>query len=728
VKEEELIEQLMGTFLGELDGHAQALSEGMIKLEAGADGEERAQLLRSLFRSAHSLKGAARAVNVEVISEACHTLEDLLGRVQGGTIALSPDLYHLSFALVDGLVNAGKKLVAKEDVRTSGLDASSRKLRASMDRTPAAKALWTSPPVAEEPAPLDPRGMRQAPARVPMEKLDLMLNLSGELFIARTQLSARMEEVEARREMVSSWLASWVAREPELRAMATEGRARILLEQMGSNLRRVAKEMDRFADDLERDEHRLNVAASALEDQVRRARMVAFSELSGLLARTLRDAAKVSGHEHELRIDGKEMEIDRLVIEQLRDPLMQLVKNAAIHGGQSAAERQSTGKPPKNAVSISVRAKGANVEIAVEDDGRGLDLDAIRARVRERGIPVPEDDRELAALVFLPSLSTSRRVTALAGRGVGLDVVKTQVEALHGTVVVTSETGKGSRFVLTVPMTLTTLRVLIVVSAGVRYAIATSNVEGVLRVGKDDVRTQLGHQMVAVRDVLRPIAVLSSVLSGGEPLAVPADKRAFAVVLAAGEKRAVIAVDEIEAEREIVQKTLGRKPIPTRWVSGATILPGGGLALIVNAAELVRAVAESALRAPLQFLEDAPKRRHAVLVADDSVTTRTLEASILEAAGYEVFTAADGEEALRILGTRSIDVVLADVEMPRMDGLRLTEIMRRTRGLSAVPVVLCTGLETEADRVRGLRAGANAYLVKRGFDPQELLQTIGSLI
>ena len=441
----------------------------------------------------------------------------------------------------------------------------------------------------------------------------------------------------------------------------------------------------------------------------------------------MRDLALAAGKEVLFKLGGHEVELDRAVAERLKDPLLHLVRNAVDHGIESPAERAAAGKPPSGTITVSASLKGAQVEIAITDDGRGLDRERIREEARARGLPESTEDRDLLALVFHPGLSTARALTSVSGRGIGLDVVKSQVNALHGTVGLESITGAGTTFALTVPLTVTLIRALLVESAGRTFAMATTQVMGLRRLVPAEVRSVGGREMLAVPAGLLPL------LSLAEALGLPAPRRdrgqgGFVVLVEAGTWRVAFVVDELLAEQDLVVTGLGRRLRRVPNLAGCALLEDGGIALILSAAEL----AESALQAPARrLLVPAPgpeTARRRLLVADDSVTTRTLEKAILEEAGYEVRLAADGHQAWRMLQEEPIDLIVADVEMPGMDGFTLTETVRHSAALRRIPVVLVTSLSTEKDRARGLEVGADAYLVKSGFDRTGLLEAVGQLL
>jgi two-component system chemotaxis sensor kinase CheA len=400
------------------------------------------------------------------------------------------------------------------------------------------------------------------------------------------------------------------------------------------------------------------------------------------------------------------------------------------HGVEPPAVRRAAGKPARGRVTITAALRGARVEVTVADDGRGFDLTALREQARRRQLAEPLDERELTHLIFIPGLSTAPQVTDVSGRGMGLDVVKSRVESLHGTVEAGAAPGGGARFTLTVPLTLTTLRAVLVSAAGQTFAFAGTSIEKVVRVGPGQLRAVAGRPMLALGGAPIPVAPLAAAL--GLSAAPPAGQngKTPALLLAAGDRRMAFTVDELLAEQEIVVSSLGPRVRRLRFVSGATLLASGRVALVLNAANLVRAaLGQPAAAAPVAApAGDAPPPRKRLLVVDDSVTTRALEKSILEAAGYEVLTAADGLAAWQLLQERGTDLLVSDVEMPRMDGLTLTETVRASPRFAKLPVVLVTARASEQDRARGLQAGADAYLVKSGFDQRNLLEAIAQLL
>jgi two-component system chemotaxis sensor kinase CheA len=467
--------------------------------------------------------------------------------------------------------------------------------------------------------------------------------------------------------------------------------------------------------------------AGPLDDEVRRVRMLPFAQACEGLERMGRDLAQAAGKEVEIRLEGGAVEMDRSILEELKDPLRHLVRNGVDHGLEPSEHRRAEGKSPRGRITVAAALRGAQVEVTVRDDGRGLDLNALREQARRRGLESAGPD-DLAQLIFLPGVSTAPIITDVSGRGVGLDVVKSRVEGLHGTVHVVFQAGQGTSFILTVPLTLTTLRAVLVKAGGRTYAFAGTNVHSLLRVNKTDIRSVSGRATLTRGGPALPLASLTTVLD--QQISAPdwPTSKIPVAIIEAGERRLALAVDEFVAEQEILIKSLGPRLRRLPLISGATLLASGRVALVLNAANLIRAALQRPARTPVASAGNTAVARKRLLVAEDSATTRTLMKSILETAGYEVVTAVDGRAAWQLLGDQKFDLVVSDVEMPHTDGFALTEMIRANPRVRDLPVVLVTARESDADKARGIAVGANAYLLKSAFDQSSLLQAISQLL
>jgi len=747
---DELVRRLMATFLVELDEHGRALERDLLALELGATGETRAELFRTLLRTTHSLKGAARSVDVASISSVCHRMEEIFAAMRDGRSIATPETYALLFAVIDAIDDAGARLREGRPLHDAPISSMLHRMPVvpaarPAERPPAPQVAVTELPREDPPRSISPTSRTSNPSaeglvRISARKLELLVRKSSELLIARRRVAAQHEEISVLHELTNSALRDWRRLEQSMRATLRRERARSSRNEIASD---AALALDRMREALQRLEYRFervgaaltlaqrsaDQAGAALEDEVHRARMVPISEVCQGLSRIVRDLATAANKEADLVIEGGAVEVDRTVLEGLRQPLMHLVRNAIVHGIEVPEVRMAAGKARRGRIVVSANILTSGVKLTVEDDGRGIDLEAVRRQAAKQGLPLHSDERELARLVFRAGFSTTSKVTEAAGRGVGLDVVKSNVEAIHGRVDVQSTAGQGVRFVVDVPLTLGRLRTLLVRAGGQIFALADTNVARLQRVGEKDIATVDGFDVVLGGERPTRIATLAEVL--GLPNRSTRNSAFLpTVVVSAGHREVALVVDELLDDHEVVIETLGRRLRRVRGVAGATILPTGGIALLLSVGELLRAALDRPSKGSMvaSLVEAHPRRQARILVVDDSLTTRTLERSVLESVGHQVVTAGNGEEAWRLLQEQEIDLVVSDVEMPHMDGFTLTENIRQSRRLGKLPVVLVTGLASDGDRTRGTQVGADAYLVKSSFDQSALLSLVARLL
>jgi two-component system chemotaxis sensor kinase CheA len=741
-----LAERLRATFLAELDEQLRVMNEDLLALEADPTDAEH---LRSLFRVAHTLKGAARAVDVPAIEEACHALETMLGKARSGQTVLSRPQFEILFAAADCLADAGQRMRAGEDPsplcfqRLHGLLGAGQQNKPARNETRArsAAALGKQPARVTEPV-TDANALAPARAqdylRVESAKLDALLAAVEQLLIAVDGTSLRAGETNAVHELAAN-LAD-ATRHLVRRARDTNGS-----EQNGhSDHERVAKLHENVRVLLDRSGRLTSLATADARDLSRVARGVAaatyglrmrpFSEACEALPRVVRDLSATVGKSVALEVQGGDAYADRVVLDGLREAILHLVRNAVDHGIETPTGRRRAGKPEQGRITVAAALNGDRIVVTVQDDGAGLDLPKIRASLTRLGQPVPIDDRDLVAALFQGGVSTRAQATAISGRGVGLDLVRAAVERIRGSVDITSEPGKGTTCTLESPLTLMTVRALLAKVSSQIVAVPTAHVDRVVRVAPQDVRRAEGRDVLPAANGAdeRPIPVVSLARLLGPPLVEHSvGDRIHAIILRAQSRRLAVVVDELLDEQEIVVRPLEVGGVPLPHLSGVAVLSGGRVALVADAEQLLTAgVERDSVAAPLLRADAGggarPNRR--VLVVDDSITTRVLEQSILEAAGYTVLTAVDGADAWAFLQRDSCDVVVADVEMPRMDGFALCEAIRGSKRWERLPIVLVTALEKEEQRARGLELGADAYIGKSSFDQRTLLETIEQLL
>lgn len=757
VQRDALAARLRAVFLDELDEQVAALNASLLVLEGAhaAGTPPDPERLREVFRVAHTLKGAARAAGVGEVEALCHAFEAMLSEVRDGRTPMDERRLQQSFAAADALTEAGRRLRAGEPVgdvtegvlRMFGGAATTAPASlpstsvmappppapaappATIPSTPAAPMPTAEPtpePTVEpeaEPEPTAPDAADER-VRVAVVQLDLLQASAAQLRGRVAALEARPGALRALRDELLAWRTEWEAGGERA---AHEARFGGVLRQVGALLR-----------DAENDARQAGVVAARLADQARRLKLRPFGDVAAALPRVVRDVAQTVGREVRLELVGQEVEADRGVLDALRDALLHLVRNAVDHGIEAPQERARAGKPAAGALVIGAAVAGERLRVTVADDGRGLDVEAVREALRRRGRPVPADDREAARALFEGGVSTRAEATAISGRGVGLDVVGATAARLGGSVDVRWRAGAGTTFTLDVPVTLATTRALVVDAGAARVAVPTAAVQRVLRVPLAELRRVGPRLVVPVNDELLPVLSLAGRLGAAErptPAAGTAgsvgtmrDDGALTLLLVtSGERRGAVRVDDVLEERDFVAQPLAHAGAGAAARYTGVVLRDADEALPLVAPAYVLAGGVGALDAATVAEADAAIRAR-VLVVDDSITTRALEASVLEAAGFDVVTAVDGVEAMGVLERGGIDLVVTDIEMPRMDGITLCETIRRTPRLAALPVVVVTSLDRPEQRARGLEAGADAYVTKSSFDQDDFLRVARQLV
>lgn len=659
--------------------------------------------LQGLFRVSHNVKGAARMVDASAVRDAAHALEDLFSALRDGAPA-TPEVVHLArdgagllenvFLEAEGALEALPGYRAAVDAAISG----------KAVPAPAPAVLRTGAPAPEDKTVAHVDSAADATLRVGLEKLDRLMEFAAELVAAGFRMEERVAEAAQ---------AQGVAE----RLVKAGGGDKAGAKQLETAVRALRR-------DLAKDRAQYEQVSSQLREAIRHLRMVRIDSMRTVFNRVVRDAAASEGKNAILRLEGGDTEIDRSVLEGLRDPLVHLIRNAVAHGLELPEVRAAAGKPPGGVVTLRAVADGGWVNIKVSDDGAGFDWAAIRTRALERGLLAEDeahDRRRLAECMFASGFSTARRVTDLAGRGVGLDVVQQNVIKLGGEVEAVQLAG-GAAFEMRVPLTRLTTKGILVRIADHFLAVPINAVERTVSVPAAELREVDGTMVYPILNVPLPVVALESVFgldSDGLPVRP-------SVVLRSDEGRVVCLADEVVGEKEFVVQRLSWNVKRLRGVSGSAVLDGGRICIVLDAGGLVTA-RDRKNGALAAGQAEAAKHRN-ILVVDDSITTRTLEKNILTAAGFAVTLAVDGEEAWSRLLEGSYDLLISDVEMPRLTGLELVKRVRADERFRNLPAILVTSLGNDEQKLAGAEAGANAYIVKGEFDQDALLTAVGRLL
>lgn len=727
----ELRKRLAETFRMEADEHIRAMSSDLLALEKAATREEQQPIVERVFREAHNLKGAARLVGAGTIEDICQALENTLSQLKRQSIPVTREL-------LDGMMAQVRRL-------------SARHFGTQPTETPLAKASPLSLP-AKPAAPLLAESTSSAAlpigtgdyVRIPSGRLDSLLTGAEELVSTRLALSERTTELQRVARRLESWRAQWSRRQHDARRSLRQSETASgedkstataavvdLLDRERDFISGLQVEITRLANLTAQNFRSLQAGVDNLMSEAREVSMMPLSSMLAGFPEFVRDLASAEGKEAQFVAEGESIEVGKRILEQLKDPLVHLVRNSIDHGIELPADRTLGGKPAAATIRLRAVQQSANrVEILVSDDGNGIDIDKVRTVAEQHGLAEAEKTRSranLLELLFESGFSTRTAATEISGRGLGLSIVREKIEQLGGTVAIESEPGAGTTFRLSIPTTLTRFRGVLVRVQERSFVVPSVYVEQVLRVKRSSIRTVQGAETIDWRGV--PVALFDL----GEILNVPRwaegtpPENQPVLILASQRQRLAVAVDEVLQEQDVVMKPVGKQLSRVPFVAGATILGTGKLAPVLNGSDLL-SVAERNGQARRARRIVEPKRRRVVLLVEDSITSRTLLRSVLQGAGLEVRTAVDGVEALAALRLEPVDLVVSDVQMPRLDGFELTRRIRREAAWAELPVVLVTSLASREDREQGVEAGANAYVVKSTLDQGNLLQTVWRLL
>ncbi|WP_163868432.1 hybrid sensor histidine kinase/response regulator [Myxococcus eversor] len=493
-------------------------------------------------------------------------------------------------------------------------------------------------------------------------------------------------------------------------------------------MRTMQKRLLEVSREAHRDGEQLALVAQVARDDLRDLRMVPASQLLEPLRRTVREVSTRLGKDVALELNGGDVRLDRRILDALKDPLLHLVRNAIDHGLESPEERRAAGKSETGRLTVRVEPRGARIGMIVEDDGYGLSPERVRATAVRRGLLSEEEagnltDAQAARLVFQPGFSTREQVTATSGRGVGLDVVQATAARLQGSVDVEFWAGRGTRFTVDLPLSLASALGLLVRTGTTVSAIPSDSVERVLRLTPADVGTVAGRVVARVDGGQLTFLPLAEAIGLPRlPLAIESGQVQTAALVVVGGDKVLYAIDEVVGQQEIVVRSLGKHLQSVRHLAGAAVLDDGRVVPVLNAPELVRAAR------PETRSTGTEARRPRILVCDDALTTRFAMKSLLEIAGFPVVTAADGEEAWGVLERTSVQLVVSDWQMPRLDGVGLARRIKSHPTLHSTPIILVTSLDSPEDRAAGLEAGADGYLVKREVERGKLLELVRQLL
>jgi len=746
--DKEFEKRLINTFRNEAAEHLHAIAKGLIKLEQATE-DQAVEMIESIFREIHSLKGAARSVGQKEMESLCQLMESIFSALKRREIKMQTDLFdlfHDSVNVLKQLLNQpqnGFATTARSEVRRL-----SKKLTAAakgdMPVRGSGSAGTTGSTEVEKHQPVDEPKIPPSSVRIQTNKLDPLLLQAEEMIQTKSASSQRISELGEMENMLATFrteLSLWRSR----KNLEKYPQGREFLSWVEGQLYKLETLTDTTSRSLMNDHHTVTRLVDDHLEGMKRLLLMPVAILVESFPKFIRDLAHDQEKEVNLVMQGTELEIDKRILDELKDPLIHILRNCIDHGIQSPRDRLASRKPKQGTISLTLTT-GENqlLEIVISDDGKGIDLEKVRAKAIKMGLIQQElypalTDQEVREFIFHSGISTSDIITDLSGRGLGLAIVREKIEKSGGTVTVESNQGTGTTFRIIVPLTISMFRGILLRSGDHQFMIPTLNVIRIIRINPEQIKTMENKETISVNDQLLPVVRLPDILGLPEPNK-PSDglsaENADAenadyvklVIIESGNHRIAFQVDEVLSEQQFLLKGLGKQLRRVRNIAGATVLGTGRVVPVLNVSDLVKSALQPVSSSQTHFVEKKEKPIQKILVAEDSITSRILLKNILETAGYFVSTAIDGMDAYMQTKEGGFDLLVSDVDMPRMNGFELTRKIRGEKRFADLPVVLVTALDSREDREQGIEAGANAYMIKSKFDQSNLLEVIRKLI
>ncbi|MCX2682622.1 response regulator [Campylobacter sp. MIT 21-1685] len=750
------MQEILEDFLVEAFELVEQIDHDLVELE---NSPEDLELLNRIFRVAHTVKGSSSFLNFDILTKLTHHMEDVLNKARHGELKITPDIMDVVLESIDKMKtllncirdngndtaigmdiepicarltgisegelptgsapkpNESKKEevpppieknnepeVDVNNLSDSEVEAEIERLlkvRKAEDQARRAQKKQNPTPMQSK-APLNKPtegGEKKVPTsgggsggmdqtiRVEVKRLDHLMNLTGELVLGKNRLLKIYDDVEER------------------------------------------YEGEKFLEELNQVVSQLSIITTDVQLAVMKTRMQPIAKVFNKFPRVVRDLSRELGKQIELEITGEETELDKSIVEEIGDPIMHMIRNSCDHGVEEPAARAANGKPERGTVQLKAYNEGNHIVVEITDDGKGLDANGLKMKAIEKNLITEKEadqmtDKEAFALIFKPGFSTAAKVTNVSGRGVGMDVVKTNIEKLNGVIEIDSELGKGSSFKLKIPLTLAIIQSLLVGTQEEYYAIPLASVLETVRVPIDDIYTIEGKNVLRLRDEVLSLVRLSDVF--GVKQVLESGEQTYVVVIGVAESKLGIIVDTLVGQEEIVIKSMGDYLQNIQGIAGATIRGDGSVTLIIDVGAMMDMAKEIKVDIKTQLESGAKKPKekpedYKVLIVDDSKMDRTLMQKALEPLGVSLVEATNGVEALNIIksGEHDIDAMLIDIEMPRMDGYTLAGEIRKYSKYRNLPLIAVTSRTSKTDRLRGVEVGMTEYITKP-YSPEYL--------
>ncbi|ASM37325.1 hybrid sensor histidine kinase/response regulator [Campylobacter sputorum] len=747
------MQEILEDFLVEAFELVEQIDHDLVELEANPEDLE---LLNRIFRVAHTVKGSSSFLNFDILTRLTHHMEDVLNKARRGELKITPDVMDVVLESVDDMKNLLGSIRDNGNDTAIGLDITD--VCSRLDQISGGDGSAPVSPKNEEEKPKEEEKVEEPAKEEPEEEVDVnsLSESEVEAEIERL-LKVRKEEDKARRAQKKNNPAPAPkpkpAPKPENKDSDSKAVAASSSTQMEQTIRVEVKRLDnlmsligelvlgknrlikiyedvserydgeQFLEELNQVVAALSIVTTDIQLAVMKTRMLPIAKVFNKFPRMVRDLSRDLNKQIDLEISGEETELDKSIVEVIGDPLVHIIRNSCDHGIESPEARLAAGKPEKGVIQLKAYSEGNNIVVEIADDGKGMDPDVLKAKCMEKGLITEREadamsNKEAFGLIFKPGFSTAAQVTNVSGRGVGMDVVKTNIEKLNGIIDIDSEFGRGTVLKLKIPLTLAIIQSLLVGSQEETYALPLASVLETVRVPLDDIYTIEGKNVLRLRDEVISLVRLSDlfnvkkVFDGGE--------QTYVVVIGVVESKIGIIVDNLIGQEEVVIKSLGNYLQNIKGIAGATIRGDGKVTLIVDVGTIMDMAKDIKIdiKADIESSSEASKKEkpsdYVVLVVDDSKMDRNIMKKSLEPIGVSIIEAANGVDALNIIKTseKVIDAVLIDIEMPRMDGYTLAGEIRKYSKYKFLPLIAVTSRTSKTDRLRGVEVGMTEYITK----------------
>lgn len=766
------MQEILEDFLVEAFELIEQIDHDLVELESNPEDLE---LLNRIFRVAHTVKGSSSFLNFDVLTKLTHHMEDVLNKARHGELKITPDIMDVVLESVDMMkallrsirergndVDAGVSISDICDRLTAineGKDISSSKSKDEVKEEAKEEPKDEPKEDAKEPSAMDQEpevdvnSLSEAEVEAEIERLLKVRKAEDQ---ARKEKQKQNEQPEAPAPKVEA--PAHKGSKPQQKesntpaqssASAVEQTIRVEVKRLDNLMNLIGElvlgknrllkiyddveeryEGEKFLEELNQVVSQLSLVTTDIQLAVMKTRMLPIAKVFNKFPRMVRDLSRELGKQIDLEISGEETELDKSIVEEIGDPLVHIIRNSCDHGIEDPKDRLAAGKPEKGVIELKAYNEGNHIVVEIVDDGKGIDALAVKMKALERGLITEREvdsmtDKEAFSLIFKPGFSMAKQVTNVSGRGVGMDVVKTNIEKLNGIIDIESEVGKGTIMKLKIPLTLAIIQSLLVGSQEEFYAIPLASVKETVRVPVDDIYTIEGKNVLRLRDEVLSLVRLSD-LFGVKQIFESGDQTYVVVINVADSKLGII-VDSLIGQEEIVIKSLGNYLQNIRGIAGGTIRGDGKVTLIVDVGMIMDMAKEIKIdiRASMESSAQMSKKEkpsdYKVLIVDDSKMDRTIMQKSLEPIGVTVIEATNGIEALNIVksGDHSIDAMLIDIEMPRMDGYTLAGEIRKYSKYRNLPLIAVTSRTSKSDRLRGVEVGMTEYITKP-YSPEYL--------